>query len=36
MSLQGWLKSRWLIKHQTSRQEILDLLSMADRDGAEC
>ena len=32
MSLQDWLKSRWLIKHQTSRQEILDLLSMADRD----
>lgn len=36
MSLQDWLKSRWLIKHQTSRQEILDLLSMADRDLAQC
>ena len=32
MSLQDWLKSRWLIEHQTSRQEISDLLSMADRD----
>jgi len=36
MSLQDWLKSRWLIEHQTSRQEILDLLSMADRDLAQC
>ena len=36
MSLQDWLKSRWLIKHQTSRQEILDLLSMADRDLGQC
>ena len=36
MSLQDWLKSRWLIKHQTSRQEILDLLSMADRDLTQC
>jgi HEPN domain-containing protein len=32
VSLQDWLKSRWLIEHQTSRQEISDLLSMADRD----
>ena len=36
MSLQDWLKSRWLIEHQTSRQEISDLLSMADRDLAQC
>ena len=36
MSLQDWLKSRWLIEHQTSRQEIVDLLSMADRDLAQC
>jgi hypothetical protein len=34
--LQDWLKSRWLIEHQTSRQEISDLLSMADRDLAQC
>lgn len=36
MSLQDWLKSRWLVEHQTSRQEIIDLLSMADRDLAQC
>jgi len=36
VSLQDWLKSRWLIKHQTSRQEIVDLLGMADRDLAQC
>jgi uncharacterized protein (UPF0332 family) len=36
VSLQDWLKSRWLIEHQTSRQEIVDLLSMADRDLAQC
>lgn len=36
MSLQDWLKSRWLVEHQTSRQEILDLLKMADRDLAQC
>jgi HEPN domain-containing protein len=34
--LQDWLKSHWLIEHQTSRQEILDLLSVADRDLAQC
>jgi uncharacterized protein (UPF0332 family) len=36
VSLQDWLKSRWLIEHQTSHQEISDLLSMADRDLAQC
>jgi HEPN domain-containing protein len=36
VSLQDWLKSHWLIEHQTSRQEILDLLSVADRDLAQC
>lgn len=36
MSLHDWLKSRWLVEHQTSRQEIIDLLSMADRDLAQC
>jgi len=36
VSLQNWLKSRWLIEHQTSRQEIADLLGMADRDLAQC
>ena len=32
MSLQDWLKNRWLVEHRTSRQEITDLLDMADRD----
>ncbi len=36
MILQDWLKSRWLVEHRTSRQEITDLLSMADRDLAQC
>ena len=36
MSLQDWLKNRWLVEHQTSRQEILGLLSMADRDLTQC
>jgi len=36
MSLQDWLKSRWLIEHKSSRQEIADLLGMADRDLAQC
>ncbi len=36
MSLQDWLKNRWLVEHRTSRQEILDLLSMADRDLIQC
>lgn len=36
MILQDWLKSRWLVEHRTSRQEIRDLLSLADRDLAQC
>ena len=36
MSLQDWLKSRWLIEHQTSHQEIADLLGMAGRDLVQC
>lgn len=36
MSLQDWLKSRWLIEHETSRQEIADLLGVADRDLVQC
>ncbi len=36
MSLQDWLKSRWPIEHQTSRQEIADLLGMANRDLTQC
>ena len=36
MSLQDWLKSGWLVEHQTSRQELVNLLGMADRDLAQC
>jgi len=36
MILRDWLKSRWLVEHRASRQEIMDLLSMADRDLAQC
>jgi hypothetical protein len=34
--LSDWLKNGWLIKHATSRQEIADLLGVADRDLADC
>ncbi len=36
MSLQDWLKNGWLVEHRTSRQEIADLLAVADRDLAQC
>ena len=36
MSLQDWLKNGWLVEHRTSRQEIADLLSVTDRDLAQC
>jgi uncharacterized protein (UPF0332 family) len=36
MSLPEWLKNGWLIKHQTSPEEIRDLLGIADRDLADC
>lgn len=36
MSLQDWLKNGWLIEHQTSHQELVNLLGMADRDLAQC
>src|SRR2546422_4505428 len=35
-SLQDWLKNGWVKAHQTSRQEIADLLAVADRDLAAC
>jgi len=34
--LHDWLKNGWLIEHQTSPQEIADLLSVADRDLDNC
>ncbi len=36
MSLQDWLRNGWLKEHKTSRQEIADLLKVADRDIAAC
>ena len=36
MSLEDWLKSGWLKEHRTSRQEIADLLAVADRDRKAC
>lgn len=36
MSLQDWLNNRWLEKHQTTPQEINDLLAVADRDLKDC
>jgi hypothetical protein len=36
MSLQAWLSNGWLIAHQTSREEIADLLAVVDRDLADC
>ena len=32
MSLQDWLRSGWLIEHETSREEIADLLGVIDRE----
>jgi hypothetical protein len=32
MSLQNWQQNSWLVRHTTSRQEIADLLRIADRD----
>jgi hypothetical protein len=36
VSLSEWLKSGWLIEHETSRQEIRNLLRLADRDLGDC
>jgi hypothetical protein len=36
MTLRDWLKSTWLIEHETSLQEIADLLSIIDRDLEDC
>ena len=35
MSLQDWLRNRWLVAHETSPQEVADLLALADRDLAD-
>jgi hypothetical protein len=36
MSLQDWARNGWLTEHQTSAQEIADLLAVADRDLGDC
>ena len=36
MNLKDWLRNGWLVEHRTSRQEISDLLSVADRDLVQC
>ncbi len=36
MDLKDWLRSGWLIEHQTSSQEIADLLGVVGRDIAQC
>lgn len=36
MSLSDWARNKWLVEHQTSPQEIKDLLGVADRDLRDC
>jgi hypothetical protein len=36
VSLNDWLKNAWLTEHQSSRQEIADLLTVIDRDLKDC
>ena len=36
VSLRDWLGNGWLVKHQTSGQEIRGLLGVVDRDLADC
>jgi uncharacterized protein (UPF0332 family) len=36
MSLEDWQRSGWLSAHEPSRQEISDLLAIADRDLKDC
>lgn len=36
MSLKDWLRNGWLVEHETSPQEIIELLRIADRDLREC
>jgi hypothetical protein len=34
--LQDWVTNGWLVEHKTSRQEIADLLAVAQRDLSDC
>jgi len=36
VSLRDWLKSGWVMEHETTQQEIGDLLSVIDRDLSDC
>lgn len=36
MTLRDWLKNGWLNEHQTSREEIADLLGISERDLVDC
>lgn len=36
MSLHDWQRNGWLVQHQTSAEEIRNLLAIVDRDLAEC
>jgi len=36
VSLRDWLKNAWLTEHESSRQEIADLLTVIDRDLKDC
>jgi hypothetical protein len=36
VSLQDWLNNDWLVEHDSSREEIADLLSIVERDLTDC
>jgi len=36
LSLNEWLKNGWLIEHQTTQREIVDLFRIVDRDLKDC
>ena len=36
MSLRDWLRNGWLVEHETSPQEIMDLLNLMERDLGDC
>ncbi len=36
VSLKDWLKNGWLVEHETSPEEISDLLTVIDRDLEDC
>ena len=36
MNLNEWLKNGWLIEHQTTQREIVDLFRIVDRDLKDC